>query len=89
MDEKQLEKKLREAVKKKGGLALKFVSPGFRGVPDRLVLTIGKVHFVELKSPGKKPTPLQLIAHKVFASFGFPVWIVDSTESLHAFLDQL
>ncbi|OZI09212.1 nuclease [Siphonobacter sp. BAB-5385] len=89
MDEKQLEKKFREQVKKRGGLALKFVSPGFRGVPDRLVLTLGKIHFVELKAPGKKPSPIQLVAHQIFARFGFPVWIVDSPESLNTFLDQL
>ena len=38
MLESQLERKLRDEVKAKGGLALKFVSPGTVGVPDRIVL---------------------------------------------------
>ncbi|MGB4633492.1 MAG: VRR-NUC domain-containing protein, partial [Bacillota bacterium] len=41
MREKQLEQKLVKAVKNVGGLALKFVSPGYDGVPDRLLLFPG------------------------------------------------
>ena len=37
MLENELEKKLRDKVKKLGGKAYKFVSPGNAGVPDRLV----------------------------------------------------
>ena len=35
--EKYVEQKLVTEAKKMGGLAVKFVSPGFDGVPDRLV----------------------------------------------------
>ena len=38
MREKQIENKLASEVKKAGGIALKFVSPSFDGMPDRLVL---------------------------------------------------
>jgi hypothetical protein len=38
MREKDIERKLTKAVMNMGGLAPKFVSPGFDGVPDRLVL---------------------------------------------------
>lgn len=38
MREKEIEKKLTLEVKKRGGLAVKFVSPGFDGMPDRIVL---------------------------------------------------
>ncbi|MBQ8195427.1 MAG: VRR-NUC domain-containing protein, partial [Oscillospiraceae bacterium] len=52
--------KLTKAVKDMGGLAPKFVSPGFDGVPDRLVLLPeGRLAFVELKAEGKKLRPLQ------------------------------
>ena len=37
MLEKVLERKLVRAVRDSGGLALKFVSPGMAGVPDRLL----------------------------------------------------
>lgn len=47
MREKIIEHKLLMEVKKIGGLALKFVSPGFDGVPDRIVLLHGgKIGFV-------------------------------------------
>lgn len=39
--ESSIERKLVTEVKKRGGLAVKFVSPGFDGVPDRLVLFPG------------------------------------------------
>ena len=35
MREKVVEQKLIQAVRRSGGLALKLVSPGFNGVPDR------------------------------------------------------
>ena len=38
MLEKYIEKKLVAEVKKMGGIAAKFVSPGLDGMPDRLVL---------------------------------------------------
>ena len=54
MTEKQLEQKLIQAVKSKGGIAYKFVSPGHAGVPDRLViLPGGKIGFVEVKKPNE------------------------------------
>lgn len=50
MREKAIEQKLVQAVKAKGGIAPKFVSPGFSGVPDRLILLPdGKCGFVEVK----------------------------------------
>ena len=55
MREKVIEHKLLTEVKKIGGLALKFVSPGYDGVPDRIVLLPGgKIGFVEVKAPGRK-----------------------------------
>jgi len=55
MREKEVEAALVKAAKKRNGVALKFVSPGLSGVPDRLVLLPdGKIGFIELKSPGKK-----------------------------------
>ena len=41
MREKTIEKKLIQAVKVAGGIAPKFTSPGFDGMPDRIVLLPG------------------------------------------------
>ena len=47
MAEKDIERFLVNGVKKLGGVAYKFVSPGNAGVPDRLiVMPGGRVYFV-------------------------------------------
>lgn len=73
--EKSTEKYLREEIKKLGGTAYKFVSPGQTGVPDRLVcLPGGKVFFVELKSEGRKSTPVQKRQQEKLKTLGFRVY---------------
>ncbi|MDO4281334.1 MAG: VRR-NUC domain-containing protein [Peptococcaceae bacterium] len=84
--EKKIEQALCAKVKASGGVALKIVSPGFAGVPDRLVLRKGRANFVELKAPGQKPTPRQLAVHRLFAKWGFPVRIIDSLAAVDAFV---
>ena len=78
MREKTLERKLAEAVKAMGGIAPKFVSPGFDGMPDRLVLLPdGKCGFVEVKRLGEKPRPLQKTRHGMLRRLGFKVYVLD------------
>ena len=87
VSEKLLERKLREEVKKAGGKAMKFVSPGNNGVPDRIVLWPGgRFCFVELKSTGGKPTPIQKVVHEELRALGAHVWVIDSREGLDVFL---
>ena len=65
MREKTIEQHLVKAVKNSGGIAPKLVSPGFDGMPDRLVLLPGgKIGFVEVKVPGKEPRPLQVLIRR-------------------------
>lgn len=88
MTEKHFEKKLRETIKKRQGVALKFWCVSLTGFPDRIVLMpVGRIWFVELKSPGKKPSPKQQIIHRFLNGLGFPVTIIDSEESLNEFLE--
>ena len=90
MREKQIENKLASEVKKAGGIALKFVSPSFDGMPDRLVLLPdGHIAFVELKAPGKKPRLLQLARHRLLRSLGFRVYVIDSVEQIGGVLDEV
>lgn len=77
--ESTIEKHLVSEVKKAGGMAYKFVSPGRRSVPDRLVLLPGgRVVFVECKAPGEKPRPEQLREHERLRARGFTVVVLDS-----------
>ena len=90
MREKQIENKLATEAKKLGGIGLKFVSPSFDGMPDRLVLIPdGHIAFVELKTPGKKPRPLQLSRHRLLRSLGFRVYVIDSVEQIGGMLDEV
>ncbi|MET4894008.1 VRR-NUC domain-containing protein [Morganella morganii] len=74
-----IERHLISEVKKAGGIAYKFVSPGRRAVPDRLVLLPGgKVIFVECKAPGEKPRPDQLREHARLFALGHQVIVLDS-----------
>ena len=90
MLEKTIEHKLTVAVKKAGGIAVKFVSPSFDGMPDRLVLLPdGRIAFVELKAPGKRPRPLQEARHRLLRSLGFRVYVIDKPEQIGGMLDEL
>lgn len=90
MREKQIEQKLTEEVRKSGGLALKFISPGRNGMPDRLVLMPeGRMAFVELKAPGQKPRKLQLRWHARLRTLGFPVYVLDDPEEIPALVEKI
>ena len=90
MLEKSVEQKLTKAVKDKGGLALKFVSPNFNGVPDRLVLLpYGKMAFVELKAPKKKMRALQIKRKRQLESLGFSVYCVDDVRVIGDVIDEI
>lgn len=89
MKEKDIEAYLRKQVKAVGGRAYKFGSPGNAGVPDRLVLFPGgRIAFVELKAPGKKPTALQLAQGKRISGLGFTVLVIDSKEGVDEFIRE-
>jgi hypothetical protein len=75
MLEKSIEQYLRDEVRKIGGRAYKFVSPGNDGVPDRLVcLPGGRALFVETKATGEKATDQQLLQQKRLIDLGFIVF---------------
>ena len=90
MREKQIEQKLVRAVRQRGGIAPKFVSPGLDGVPDRLILMPGgHMAFAELKAPGGKPRPLQQHRIGQLRQLGFRVYIIDNTEQIGGVLNEI
>jgi hypothetical protein len=80
-----------KAVREGGGEAYKFVSPGRRGVPDRLtlypvppkhrVIVAQYIQFAELKAAGKKPTRAQKREHERLRALGFKVVVLDKMPS--------
>ena len=90
MREKTIEHKLVVATKNMGGIAVKFISPSIDGMPDRLVLLPhGRLAFVELKAPGKKPRPLQVKRKRQLEALGFKVYVIDGEEQIGGVLDEI
>lgn len=90
MQEKYIEKKLVAAVKNMRGIALKFVSPGVDGVPDRIVLLpMGRMAFIECKATEKKMRPLQVMRKRQLEALGFLVYCLDSVEQIDEVLKEI
>ena len=90
MREKQIEQKLVRAVRIADGICPKFTSPGFDGMPDRIVLMPGgRCAFIEVKAPGEKPRPLQEARHRLLRDLGFRVYVLDSTEQIGGIVDEI
>ena len=90
MREKEVEAALVKAVKKRNGMALKFVSPGLDGVPDRIVLlTDGKLAFIELKRPGGRMRKLQEKRKAQLEALGFRVYCVNDKDEIGGILDEI
>ena len=81
--EDTIEQYLVRRVKKAGGVAEKFTSPGRRAVPDRLVtLPGGRIFFVECKAPGKTATENQRRDHERRRAMGCTVYVVDTKDGV-------
>lgn len=90
MRESYIEKSLIGAVKARGGMALKFISPGMSGVPDRLLLIPGGViAFVEVKATGARMRPLQIKRKRQLEELGFLVYQLDDIKMIGGMLDEI
>ena len=88
--ERTIEQKLAARVRAMGGIAPKFTSPGFDGMPDRLVLLPGgRMGFVQLKAPGKKQRALQMARHKLLRRLGFKVYVIDEINQIDGVLEEI
>ena len=78
--ERDIEAYLRRRVEMLGGMAMKFVSPGNDGVPDRIVIMPGGlVTFVELKAPGGRLRAIQKWQHERIRKRGCEVRVIWSS----------
>ena len=90
MNEKQIEQTLVRAVRRRGGICPKWVSPGLDGVPDRIILLPGRrMAFAELKAPGEKPRPLQAARIRQLNVLGFRVYVIDNADMIGGVLDEV
>ena len=86
MLEKDIEKILVGEVKKLGGRAYKWVSPGNDGVPDRIVVLPNRPPiFVELKSETGRLSALQQVQIKRLRELGQAVFVVKGIDGLSQF----
>lgn len=90
MRESEIEKILTSEVKKLGGRAYKWVSPGNDGVPDRIVIFRNREPvFVELKSETGRLSSLQEVQIRRLAELGQQVEVVKGISGLtDFFLEQ-
>jgi hypothetical protein len=84
--EKEIERKLTAMVKRHGGRCLKWVCPGWAGVPDRILLFPGGlVFFVETKRPkGGRLAALQRKWQEWLTELGFFAGVAWSVEDVAA-----
>jgi hypothetical protein len=90
--ESDIEQYLVRRVKEIGGKTYKWVSPAQRSVPDRLVMHEkfhGRTLFVELKAPGKTPTPAQTAMIDGLIGMGHAVFVLDSKAMVDEFIEDV
>jgi hypothetical protein len=81
--EAKIEQYLSAQIKRRHGLALKWVSPSNVGVPDRLVIyPQGNIFAVEVKAPKGKVSPVQVVMHERLRKMGMRVHVVYSKEEI-------
>lgn len=72
-----------------GHVLLKFISPGFPGVPDRVLLTAtGKVAFLEFKAPTMQPRRSQPAVLAMLKKLGFRAEVVDTRAQVQKLLAE-
>lgn len=90
MRESLLERRLVREVKRIGGIAPKWVSPGNSGVPDRIViLPTGQTVYVEMKAPGKPLGALQEHWKRKLEKLGHRHYKLDSVEDIDRFIQEV
>ena len=87
--EKLVERTLVKLVKEAGGMCIKLQADYQGGIPDRLCLSPdGRAAFVETKTTGEKPRPLQRYYHEKLRSLGFRVEVIDTVEKAREFVSD-
>ena len=90
MQESQIERRLAQGVKAKGGMCMKFTSPGLPGVPDRIVLLPdGRVIFIELKTKSGRLAAVQRWVISAMRARGADVRVLHGLDQVKSFLEEV
>ena len=90
MRESELERILVDEVRKVGGRAYKWVSPGNDGVPDRIViLPGGRTIYVELKTETGRLSEIQRHIHAELRKRGADVRTLYGLDQVKAFVEEV
>lgn len=88
--EKAFERGMSKEVESNGGMAIKLLSQFINGLPDRLyLLPGGTAVFVEFKSTGEEPRPLQRVVMRRIKRLGFEVHVVSNLEEYYTVLNHI
>lgn len=88
--EKSLEAYLVGKIAKMGGVCFKNFNMWTVGYPDRVIfLPGGRTIFVELKSTGFKPRPIQKVRHEKLRKLGYDVRVIDNFVELKQFINEI
>ena len=87
--ENAIERHFVNLCKKHNLLQYKFSSPAQRGVPDRMMIHMGKVIFIEFKSTGLIPTEKQLYEHRRIKNAGCDVRVIDSKNGVNLLIEEV
>lgn len=88
--EKDIERYVRREIEKMGGRVLKWVSPGNRGVPDRIVLMPGgRIWFIEFKDDDGSMTHLQVWWRKTLRGLGFNAFKIRGRGAAETFVEMV
>lgn len=89
MLESAIEEAIIDYAKSTGWVVRKAHWPGRRGAPDRVFMKApGRILFLELKQPGKKPDALQERELKLLRRLGFTAAWVDTLQKAKVYLDE-
>lgn len=87
--EKAIEQYLVKKVREAGGMAYKFVSPGNRGVPDRVVVfPDGRIVFAEIKCDTGELSAQQNNQIKKLRRLNQTVRVIYSKEEVNMFMSE-
>lgn len=91
MREAEVERFLKEEIEKLGGKCFKWVSPGQRGVPDRIcILPGGRIVFAEVKvEKGGVVSGMQKYMHKILTGLGCRVFLLTGKPSVVKMVTEL